>query len=443
MASDPNLTVVQTGKALIDVALHIGETPQRQFVQELASRKVQGFRNHIDEDGQYLDEIYQSVRSLSANIAADYRDRFLIELIQNAYDAHSVGTQDGRIEIVLDKREGEYGTLFVANSGTPFCEDNVKSLCDIGLSKKPLGESIGNKGLGFRSVLQITDTPRIYSQCPAVPDKNRFSGFCFRFADHDDYADMFVKPRHVVELAQRDLPTFHLPVCLDGQSEAVCGFAEAGAATVIELPLRDANALKSVRREIDHLHDRKEPMLLFLDRVSTLRVRTIDRIGQIESEYAFTRSEEALSATDIALSRVDLGGGGLFLVCRQAVPEADITEAIETGIHRKELHEHWKNWRGDGEVAVAVRLDAVVPSSRLYTFLPMGEQAEAPFRGYLHGSFSTSANRKSPERSSSTERIAADRSHLPGGECDPSPQHRPNRHNGRWVDCRAMRDGRC
>ena len=374
-------------------AAHLDETPQRQFVQDLASRKIQGFRNNIDENGRYLDNIYQSVRSLSANIAADYQDRFLIELIQNAYDAHPVGTQDGRIEIKLDMREGQYGTLFVANGGVPFGKKNVKSLCDIGLSLKPLAESIGNKGLGFRSVVQITDTPRIYSQCPAVPGKNHFSGFCFRFAEHDDYTDLFVDPRHL-ELAQRDLPTFHLPLYLDRQSEAVCDFAKAGSATVIALPLRDANALESVQREIDHLRDQKVPMLLFLDRVSILRVRTIDRTGQMVAEYAFTRSEETLSATDIALSRVKLGGG-LFLVCRQSVPEADMKKAIATGIYRKELHEHWAKWAGDGEVAVAVRLDAMVPSSRLYTFLPMGEQAEAPFQGYLHGSFSTSANRKS------------------------------------------------
>ena len=394
MASDPNITEIHTGKGSMWAATHLDETPQRQFVQELASRKIQGFRKNIDENGRYLNDIYQSVRSLSANIAADYRDRFLIELIQNAYDAHSVGTQDGRIEITLDMREGQYGTLFVANGGVPFCKKNVKSLCDIGLSLKLLAESIGNKGLGFRSVVQITDTPRIYSQCPAVPGRNHFSGFCFRFAEHDDYADLFADPRHL-ELAQRDLPTFHLPIYLDRQSEAVCDFAEAGSATVIELPLRDAHALESVQREIDHLRDQKVPILLFLDRVSTLRVLTIDRTGRMVADYAFTRSEETLSATDIALSRVELGGSGLFLVCRQAVPEADIKKAIATGIYRKELHEHWAKWAGDGEVAVAVRLDAVVPSSRLYTFLPMGEQAEAPFQGYLHGSFSTSANRKS------------------------------------------------
>ena len=364
-----------------------------QCIEELASRKIRSFRGTIDEYGEYLDVVYQSNRSLAASIASDYRDRFLIELIQNAYDAQPVGTHDGKIEITLDKRLGESGALFIANSGHPFTEENVKGLCDIGLSQKPLGESIGNKGLGFRSVVQITDVPQIYSQCPAAPGENQFSGFCFRFAGPQDYPDLIDDPQHI-KLAIRDLPIFHIPICLDSQSAAVCAYAEASFSTVIELPLRDTDSRDSVQREIDHLCEQKVPILLFLDRVSSLIVRTIDKTGQIETKFVFTRSEENCVATDMKLSRVDLGDAGLFLIASHSVAEATMKDAIATGISRKELNEHWERWTGDGEVAVAVRLDSIVPSSRLYTFLPMGEQAAAPFPGYLHGSFSPSSNRK-------------------------------------------------
>lgn len=105
----------------------------RDFVNEHAARKIRAFRGTIDERGDYLDEVYKSNASLATNIASDYRDRFVIELIQNAYDAHPLGTRDGRIEIILDMREGSNGTLFVANKGRPFVEGNVKDLCDIGL----------------------------------------------------------------------------------------------------------------------------------------------------------------------------------------------------------------------------------------------------------------------------------------------------------------------
>ena len=377
----------------IGAAIPVEETPQRQYVKELASRKIKGFLGTIDDDGNYLDNVYQSNRSLTANIASDYRDRFLIELIQNAYDTHPVGARDGQISITLDKRWGGNGTLFIANKGDAFAEKNVKGLCDIGLSQKPPGESIGNKGLGFRSVVQITNTPRIYSQCPVSPCENQFSGFCFRFAEPDDYSELIQNPRNL-KLARQDLPIFHIPICLDTQSNSVCEFAEASFSTVIELPLRDADSRNSVQREINHLHDQKIPILLFLDRVSSLMIRTIDEAGKIETEIEFTRSVEVCPAIDMELSHVNLGDAGLFLVGRLDIPEATIKDAIATGINRKELSDHWEGWAGDGEVAVAVRLDSAVLSSRLYTFLPMGEQAAAPFLGYLHGSFAPSSNRK-------------------------------------------------
>lgn len=92
---------------------------ERNTIEALASRKIHGFRRTIGDDGEYLDPIYQSNASLTKNVATDYHDRFLIELIQNAYDAHPVETRDGRIEIVLDLRSRPEGTLFVANT-VPF-----------------------------------------------------------------------------------------------------------------------------------------------------------------------------------------------------------------------------------------------------------------------------------------------------------------------------------
>ncbi|WP_431298468.1 sacsin N-terminal ATP-binding-like domain-containing protein [Tabrizicola sp. BL-A-41-H6] len=373
--------------------LDLATSHPHDFVDEHAARKIRAFRGTIDERGDYLDEVYKSNASLATNIASDYRDRFVIELIQNAYDAHPTGTRDGRIEIILDMREGRNGTLFVANKGRPFVEGNVKDLCDIGLSRKPLGESIGNKGLGFRSVVQITDIPSIYSQSDIFPAADRFSGFCFRFAASGDYAALIDDSRHL-QLARRDLPPFHIPVWLDKQTEAVRGFAKDGFSTVIELPLRDEVAAESVRRQFIDLRNQTVPMLLFLDRAASLEVRIVTEAGDIETALTLTRSEDAFKAADMEFARVDLGDAGVFLVTRRRVAEVKMKEAIGKAIAGKELNEHWERWEGDGDVALAVRLDAVVQSPRLFTFLPMGEQAEAPFPGHLHGSFFPSSNRK-------------------------------------------------
>ena len=100
---------MKSPQLLISTGASTEETQQRQYVEELASRKIQGFVGTIDEHGEYLDPVYQSNRSLSESIGSDYKDRYLIELIQNAYDAHPAGTQDGKVHITLDRRCGEFG----------------------------------------------------------------------------------------------------------------------------------------------------------------------------------------------------------------------------------------------------------------------------------------------------------------------------------------------
>ena len=376
-----------------DHAESTSPTLQRAAIETLAAKKIRGFRGTIGDNGEYLDEVYKSNASLTANVASDYRDRFLIELIQNAYDAHPVQTRDGRIEITLDLRDEAEGALFVANTGRAFTKDNVKDLCDIGLSRKPLGESIGNKGIGFRSVVQLTDTPRIYSQQYGTLKKDHFSGFCFGFAGVEDYKTLIDNSKHR-ELAERDLPIFHIPVWLDRQSDTVRAYCESNYSTLIELPLRNAAAEDAVRREIEELRTQQVPMLLFLDRVQSLKFRIVNAVGETETEFAFTRSEETKEFADIVLSRVNLEAAGIFLVARRAVAERIMQEAISEAITRKELNDHWERWTGPGDIAIAVRLDAPVKASRLYTYLPMGEQAAAPFQGYLHGSFFPSSDRK-------------------------------------------------
>lgn len=367
--------------------------PWHQFIKELATRKIRAFEGTIDPTGTYFDRVYQSNRSLAASIASDYRDRFLFELIQNAYDAQHIGTSEGRIEVTFDERYGRNGTLFVANTGSPFGEKNVESLCDIGLSDKPLGESIGNKGLGFRSVIQITDSPEIYSQDVTAPGTDSFSGFCFRFAAPQDYATLITNPTHL-ELAKRDLPLFRLPMPLEDQSAAIRAYAMDGFSTVVALPLRDAECSVAVRRELDHLRTQRVPVLLFLDRVSSLFVQVIGGSGKAQMESCLTRTKEDCRGLPLDLSRVHLGTVGEFLVARKSIPETTMKAAIAAGVSHRELNDYWETWSGDGEVAVAVRLDSVVEVPRLYTFLPLGEQAAAPFQGYLNGTFSPSSSRE-------------------------------------------------
>lgn len=365
------------------------------YLKTLASDKLEAFTGTIRPDGTYKDEIYKGSRKTAAQIASDYGRRFMVELIQNAYDALPGNTSSGRIKIVFAPEDEEQGVLYVCNSGQGFQPKNVQALCNMGLSSKPAGEAIGNKGLGFRSVTFISDEPRIFSA--SSPGKvARFDGFCFRFARDADFKELLESPRHA-ELAAKDLPPFHVPIPIKKISDRVINFGKDGYVTVVALPLRDANAALIVREEMEALRSHDVPLLLFLPKITKLEVQITN-----DDEGSFVRKRKArrILEADVGerkhcLLGVNLTGHGRFLICMTTIKHDEVLDVIDQSIQRNELHPDWRDWEGEGEVACAVRIDDGPVEPRLYTFLPMGEQAEAPIHGYVHGSFFPKADRAS------------------------------------------------
>jgi hypothetical protein len=173
--------------------------------------------------------------------------------------------------------------------------------------------------------------------------------------------------------------------------EYSCG----GFATVIRLPLRDAAALQAVYDEFATLRAQTAPMLLFLGRLQRLTAR-VENAGAAKIEpVVLGRHEAGIENSNGALSIADLCATGSFLIARRAIPETVMKVAIKSGVDSKQLHPSWNDWKGDGEVALAVRLDEGLVSPRFYTYLPMGREAIAPFNGYLHGTFFPGSSRKS------------------------------------------------
>jgi hypothetical protein len=90
----------------------------------------------------------------------DYHGRELLELLQNADDEGMEDSRSRKAIIVLS----EDGLCF-ANTGKPFSAAGIKSLMISDNSPKKYSgvRYIGNRGLGFRSVLSWTDCPFILS----------------------------------------------------------------------------------------------------------------------------------------------------------------------------------------------------------------------------------------------------------------------------------------
>ncbi len=150
--------------------------PAEEFARLIATEAAATLQTFLAE---IINETtnYRTVRSLTQQVEHQYHGRFLIELLQNAHDA--LGESTGRVSFSLLPDEGDFGCLYVANDGHPFERNNFQSLARLGQSSKDPNDSIGNKGIGFRSVLEICAAPELYSRARQTSDG--FDGYCFRF----------------------------------------------------------------------------------------------------------------------------------------------------------------------------------------------------------------------------------------------------------------------
>lgn len=153
-----------------------------------------------------------------------YSRRQLFELTQNAADAARNG--GNRIEIRLAMSDHfDSPTLYVANDGDPFSPEGVDALMASDLSRKD-DDRIGRFGIGFKSVLAVTDRPMVFSRSISF-------GFDASWAKETINAAGFEAPRYPVMRVARVLnaPT------VAGADPDLAELMD-WASTVIVLPLR-------------------------------------------------------------------------------------------------------------------------------------------------------------------------------------------------------------
>lgn len=97
--------------------------------------------------------LIEDMAAMERYMAESYSGRIFIELIQNADDCQST-----RINL---KQIGN--DLYFANNGKPFCSEDIVAISRSGSSLKKRGESIGYRGVGFKSTTALSDDIYIYS----------------------------------------------------------------------------------------------------------------------------------------------------------------------------------------------------------------------------------------------------------------------------------------
>jgi hypothetical protein len=398
-----------------DEAVGPRHDPQ-SHVEALTAAKIRTFLFEVAEEVSN----YRSLHSLTEQVEHQYHGRFLIELIQNAHDAlheKPATDQPARIAIVLDLKDSTHGTLLVANDGQPFTRSNFERLSQLGQSDKDPQKSIGNKGLGFRSVLEVSDRPEVYSR--ASPASTRFDGYCFAFEPEViqalrkpmetlavggpvpvspvtgepivDWAEALLeKFRSRVQAAEagwlaaetRFLSPYLLPVPRrQVQSSAVTALEARGFMSVIRLPLKSDAAAELVR---EHMAQLSRTTLLFLDRVKVLEMAgaaAVDRAISRES----TQGIGALAHRTVRLTDSDKDYCDYEMWTRQ-IHIADTNEEFRAAV--KALPGRWPEIE-DVSVSVAVRKANAPEAGAFSIYLPTGiptgsaVHINAPFFGNM------------------------------------------------------------
>ncbi len=236
---------------------------------------------YIREESEKTLEAYRSQPNLVAEHAnheedttrGGYARRQLFELVQNGADALA-GSGGGRILIRLTPTY-----LYCADEGQPIDTDGVKALMFSHLSPKRGTEEIGRFGLGFKSVLGVTDAPDFFSRSGS-----------FRF-DRGKASELI---RPIAPEAER-YPVLRLPEAIDPwperESDPILLELMGWAVNIVRLPLRPG-ASEALGLQIK---DFPPEFLLFVDHVSQLTLRNDDH----EDTRTFSlRREDGLFVLD-------------------------------------------------------------------------------------------------------------------------------------------------
>jgi superfamily II DNA or RNA helicase len=212
-----------------------------------------------------------------SNVEGGYGKKQLNELVQNAADA--LLGHGGAIHLVLAS-----GTLYAANEGSAISESGVETLMASHLSRKR-DEEIGRYGLGFKSVLGITDSPELISRSVS-----------FRF----DRSESERLCRAIYSDAPRT-PVLRIGVPFDPNAEAakdpVLQSLMEWATTVVRLPLKPGTDWLA-----EKLFEFPPEFLLFAEHVHELTVRNDDvsrndswwpEVGETGSQMTLRSKDEA------------------------------------------------------------------------------------------------------------------------------------------------------
>lgn len=328
--------------------------------------------------------------SQESQVASDYRGRLVYELLQNADDAMAdASTTSDSVSFLVTDDE-----LWIANTGRALTNADVLGLCGLGASSKVDAQgnrraSIGHKGLGFKSVLEVTDEPSVYSRTTSFTLGAR-------------------NARPLVERLWEELslpvpkavPAMRFPARVAAEGSRWADYEARGFNTAFRFPFKDSLDSDHRTAVADILLGLPLTTVLFLKHLERIDVHVDQTSRHVERTWTVRR--ERLDESTGAWSQTQgFGGSGTY---RVTVADENETatflvahdDEVSIGTHRAGLS--GPAWEGVEltEVSVASLEPGVrtVPDEwrHFHVFLPTAEACPYPL--LVNGAFSTDLSRQ-------------------------------------------------
>lgn len=242
-------------------------------------------------------------------IVNDYRGRAIYEFFQNAIDRASQN-----IWIRLDTVKQQ---LIIANDGEPFSIERVgnqrysdfSAVCSINTSSKNQNESIGNKGVGFKSCWEYTDQVTVISE--HGDEKVRWGFKLSNPLTADKLATWAQSEEKILHWLRSDdvqsvigdkgkgkIPSFYFPQRLIKLPEKPDGMDSA--VTVITFDELKPSKLEELKFKINEF---AQHQIFFVKQLSSLSGKNITLTLQIDNELIETLNTEPVAEDWLIVSK--------------------------------------------------------------------------------------------------------------------------------------------
>ncbi len=235
------------------------------------------FEKHYEFYKKFPVETIKQQAGQVEQVSSDYQGRVIYELLQNAFDKAKKN--------ILVKVSGN--VLYIANDGTKFnyaaeydfeknstVRGDFQSLCSISTSTKNAATSIGNKGVGFKSVFSIAEKGfvNIHTKGEIIKKGEEIIDSDISFRIYDSFKSLKSIPKEFdskirenlkekimlvqQEFRGRGVPGFYFPLQIKNDQEIINELFKKDFVTVIEIPFGQVNEhiVKSLIDEIEKLH---------------------------------------------------------------------------------------------------------------------------------------------------------------------------------------------